>query len=139
MSDFLEAGTMASLCADPDVNLLPFGRRSRMPRWGRWLNLALAGLAGLLLLTAVFTPLVQQRRVVAALRVSVDQAHQQAEAVADLDKKINGFIEESQFLIQSRDRLEKVIGFFEYASEPLQMGNDLRRFDRKDKMPGDLL
>jgi general secretion pathway protein L len=100
--DVLEAGTTTSLCADPEVNLLPFGRRSRKPRWGRWLNLALAALAGLLLLTAVFAPLVKQRTVVAGLRTSVDEARREAEAVAELDKQINRFVEEAQFLIQSR-------------------------------------
>lgn len=107
--DVLDAATTASLCADPDVNLLPFSRRSPRPRWGRWLNLALAALAGLLLLTAVFAPLVQQWKVVADLRTSVDEARREAVTVAELDKKINRFVEESQFLIQSRRQSPSVV------------------------------
>jgi general secretion pathway protein L len=80
------------------LNLLPpERRRDRAPTW-KVLNTALAVAAGVLLLVAVALPLWQRRQAVSWIESRVAEVKNEARAVEDLRRQIDGLAADARFL-----------------------------------------
>jgi general secretion pathway protein L len=84
------------------VNLLPAQGRNRKPLLSRRINIALAGLALLLLIGAVATPLLQKRQVIRTLEPQLQSATEQARQAQSLRQEIDRMTAESRFLVERK-------------------------------------
>jgi general secretion pathway protein L len=95
----------AHVLDNPDghpVNLIPAGRRSKRSVILRRLNVSLATLALVLLVTAIALPLLQKNRMIDSLQAEVQEATVAAQAGNQLRREVEKLVDGSSYLIKKK-------------------------------------
>jgi general secretion pathway protein L len=88
--------------APPRTNLLPLASRAPEKSPLRHVNLALAALAGVLLIAALIVPVWQKRELIIRLMPLADRARQQAEATEALHRELDRQVAEYNHLLEKK-------------------------------------
>ena len=113
------------------ANLLPAEHRPRRTDATRYLNLALAVVAVVLLLGTVALPLVNKLQVIRALEARVELANGKAEVTRRLREEVERLETVTRFLVEKKRTSPLVLGVINELTEILPDDTWLRRLDIK--------
>jgi general secretion pathway protein L len=113
------------------VNLLPADKRRRKAITPQLVNLSLAILALLLLISAVSLPLLDKRNRIQELEPLLEQARKQADEAGQLRKKVDRLKANSQFLIDKKQSSLPVLQVMDELTRILPDDTWISRLDIK--------
>lgn len=117
----------------PRANLLPLGLRESGKSQLRHVNLALAALAGVLLLAALIIPVLQKRELVIRLMPLADRAKQQAEATDALHRELDKYVAEYNHLLEKKQTSPVIVAALDELSRLLPDNTWVQQLDLKGK------
>jgi len=115
-------------CAGSSINLLPQGQGRRNETPGLRRNLALAGLTGVLLLTALVLPLWQMRSVLQSLETEVQAAREEALKTTALSDELERGVQQVRFLLDKKTTAPSVVDVLDEMTRTLPDGTWLTSF-----------
>ena len=117
----------------PRANLLPPGLRSSGKSQLRRVNLALAALAGVLLLAALIIPVWQKRELIIRMMPLADRAKQQAEAADALHRELDKRVAEYNYLLEKKQTSPVMVATLDELSRLLPDNTWVQQLNLKGK------
>ena len=117
----------------PRANLLPLALRASGKSPLRHVNLALAALAGILLLVSLILPVWQKRELVFRLTPLADGARQQAEATDALHRELDKRVAEHNHLLEKKQTVPVMVAALDELASLLPDDTWVQQLDLKGK------